>query len=225
VKHAVLDLFSGMGMFSLGLERSGGFETVGFCEIEPYARAVLKKHWPDVPQNEDVRTLCKSPESQPSSSQALPAKTYQSRESESGLMANDPACFSTPYESLATYDQIGSCWRTCQPFLTGDTDEFSGRWPRSGMMRSGTAYRLDTLAHRTDATAYGMLPTPSGTSNHGKNHVSGRLDEWGGSSNPFRGTELGKIHSPRFEEWMMGAPDRWTELTSAETPLSRKSRK
>jgi len=32
------------------------------------------------------------------------------------------------------------------------------------------------------------LPTPSGCSNRGKNHVVGRLDEWGGSSNPFRGT-------------------------------------
>jgi site-specific DNA-cytosine methylase len=30
----VLDLFSGIGGFSLGLERTGGFETVAFCEIE-----------------------------------------------------------------------------------------------------------------------------------------------------------------------------------------------
>ena len=32
----VLDLFSGIGGFSLGLERTGGFRTVAFCEIEPY---------------------------------------------------------------------------------------------------------------------------------------------------------------------------------------------
>jgi DNA (cytosine-5)-methyltransferase 1 len=53
----VLDLFSGIGGFSLGLERTGGFETVAFCEIESYCRAVLKKHWPEVPCYEDVRTL------------------------------------------------------------------------------------------------------------------------------------------------------------------------
>jgi DNA (cytosine-5)-methyltransferase 1 len=53
----LLDLFSGIGGFSLGLERSGGFQTVAFCEIEPYCRAVLKKHWPDVPCYDDVRTL------------------------------------------------------------------------------------------------------------------------------------------------------------------------
>jgi DNA (cytosine-5)-methyltransferase 1 len=56
-KLRVLDIFSGIGGFSLGLERSGGFETVAFCEIEPYCRRVLKKHWPDVPCYEDVRTL------------------------------------------------------------------------------------------------------------------------------------------------------------------------
>jgi len=53
----VLDLFSGIGGFSLGLERTGGFSTVAFCEIEPFPRAVLRKHWPDVRQYEDVRTL------------------------------------------------------------------------------------------------------------------------------------------------------------------------
>ena len=53
----VLDLFSGIGGFSLGLERTGGFETAAFCEIDPYARAVLNKHWPEVPCYEDVRTL------------------------------------------------------------------------------------------------------------------------------------------------------------------------
>jgi len=53
----VLDLFSGIGGFSLGLERTGGFETVAFCEIEEYPRRVLAKHWPDVPCYTDVREL------------------------------------------------------------------------------------------------------------------------------------------------------------------------
>jgi DNA (cytosine-5)-methyltransferase 1 len=52
----VLDLFSGIGGFSLGLERAG-MRTVAFCEIDPYCRAVLRKHWPDVPIHEDVREL------------------------------------------------------------------------------------------------------------------------------------------------------------------------
>jgi len=56
-KLKVLDLFSGIGGFSLGLERTGGFETVAFCEIEEFPRKVLAKHWPDVPRYSDVRTL------------------------------------------------------------------------------------------------------------------------------------------------------------------------
>lgn len=52
-----LDLFAGIGGFSLGLEWSGGFETIAFCEIDGYAQKVLKKNWPDIPIYEDVREL------------------------------------------------------------------------------------------------------------------------------------------------------------------------
>jgi DNA (cytosine-5)-methyltransferase 1 len=52
----VLDLFSGIGGFSLGLERAG-LHTIAFCEIEPYCRAVLAKRWPGIPIHADVREL------------------------------------------------------------------------------------------------------------------------------------------------------------------------
>lgn len=52
----VLDVFSGIGGFSLGLERAG-MRTVAFCEIDTFARSVLAKHWPDVPIHGDVRSL------------------------------------------------------------------------------------------------------------------------------------------------------------------------
>ncbi|MDZ7824487.1 MAG: DNA cytosine methyltransferase [Ahrensia sp.] len=56
-KLKVLDLFSGIGGFSIGLERTGGFETVAFCEIEPFPCKILAKHWPEVPIYGDVRQL------------------------------------------------------------------------------------------------------------------------------------------------------------------------
>ena len=51
-----LDLFSGIGGFTIGLERAG-FKTVAFCEIDKYCRLVLKKHWKDIKIYDDVRKI------------------------------------------------------------------------------------------------------------------------------------------------------------------------
>ena len=55
VRH--LDLFSGIGGFALAAQWVGGIETVGFCEIDPWAQKVLAKNFPNVPIHDDVKTL------------------------------------------------------------------------------------------------------------------------------------------------------------------------
>ena len=52
----VLDLFSGIGGFSHGLDKVG-FKTVAFCEMDEYCKLVLQKHWKGVKIYNDVKEL------------------------------------------------------------------------------------------------------------------------------------------------------------------------
>jgi len=55
IRH--LDLFSGIGGFALAARMAGGIETVGFCEIDPWAQKVLAKNFPSAPIHNDIKTL------------------------------------------------------------------------------------------------------------------------------------------------------------------------
>ena len=58
-KYKVLDLFSGLGGFSLGLERTGHFRTVAFCDNNKFSKAILDKHWKGIKIYDDVREITK----------------------------------------------------------------------------------------------------------------------------------------------------------------------
>jgi DNA (cytosine-5)-methyltransferase 1 len=57
MKLRTLDLFSGIGGFSLGLESTGFFETIGFVEKDKFCQKVLKKHWNNINIEEDIRNV------------------------------------------------------------------------------------------------------------------------------------------------------------------------
>lgn len=54
---SVGSLFSGIGGFDLGLERTGHFKIEWQCEIDPFCNMVLEKHWPNVDRYLDVRSI------------------------------------------------------------------------------------------------------------------------------------------------------------------------
>lgn len=54
--YTVASFFSGIGGFDLGLQRAG-FAIRFHCEIKPFCRDVLRRHWPGVPLCEDIRRL------------------------------------------------------------------------------------------------------------------------------------------------------------------------
>ena len=59
VRLKLLDLFSGLGGFSLGIEKTGHFKTIAFCDNDKYCKLVLQKHWKEVKIYNDVKEITK----------------------------------------------------------------------------------------------------------------------------------------------------------------------
>lgn len=99
----VIDLFSGIGGLSLGLERAG-MQTVAFCEIDEFCQLVLRRHWPGVPLHADVRSL-----------RGLPVSRLI------GCREADGACGSTEWPSLRpawiVIENVAHTWRRWVPEL------------------------------------------------------------------------------------------------------------
>ena len=57
-----IDLCSGVGGFALGFEQAKLSAPILFCDIEPWSRKILAKHWPQVPIAEDVKELANDPD-------------------------------------------------------------------------------------------------------------------------------------------------------------------
>ena len=52
-----LDLFSGIGGFALGLQRTGKFKTIAFCEYDEFCHRVLRKNFGNVPIIKDIKSF------------------------------------------------------------------------------------------------------------------------------------------------------------------------
>jgi hypothetical protein len=158
----VIDLFSGIGGFSLGLERAG-MRTVAFCEINQFCTKVLKERWPTVPTYPGIyalNSLLRRVRKRSSRPDFL-AKTYHSLERVPDLPASVQDSSGLSYEPFAWFDHGSRCWRTWQRCLVEGWTRYSDVWPRSGMTRNGIAYRRQPLVLLTSATASGsLLPTP-----------------------------------------------------------------
>jgi hypothetical protein len=70
--------------------------------------------------------------------------------------------------------------RLRQRLVTAGLMRYPGTWKAKTTPSGRVLSRLSVSAPGIAVNGCGLLPTPSGTSNHGKNHVAGRIDEWGG---------------------------------------------
>ena len=132
------------------------------------------------------------------------AKTFPTPDEGQELKENEADCFSRPFAWFANYDRESLCWRTWQRCLLEGWTEFSGRWPRSGLMRNGIAYRLPPLVPRISGTERLYWVTPTA--------VEGR-----------RGSKPGRPHDtgyPLAQQVLM--PHRWPTPTARDWKAGHK---
>ena len=100
-----------------------------------------------------------------SSQEDFPAKTSQSRDTKQALKANAVDYGQSAPVLLGSFDPDTPSLKTSQTCLTDTGEiglsEYSGTFPRSGMMRSGTVYQLPNLARTITEIGSGLLPTPA----------------------------------------------------------------
>ncbi len=244
-KLKVLDLFSGIGGFSLGLERTGGFETVAFCEIDPYCRKVLAKHWPGAPIFEDVRELTGDAVGPvdiivggyPCQPFSLAGKRRGAEDDrETGRLCQigleqQSRLWPTPTDGGGgktlpdgttpkgkTPD--GRKQTVCLERAVQSVER--GLWPTptvNGNYNKGGASKTSGVGL---ATAVRMWATPQAQDAKNINQMKSQYHTLPKQMGQVEGS--GRLNPP-WVEWLMGFPLEWTALEPSETPSSRRSRK
>jgi hypothetical protein len=157
------------------------------------------------------------------------AKTSATQASAQASTANAPGYGQSMPELLASYDRDSSLWRTSQLCLDGALSEFSETWPRSGLMRSGTAYRLPPLVPLTAVTESGsLLPTPRSSDTNGAGlHGDGGMDLrtyvqlWPTpAARDWRSESCSKEYAETRNAETRGKPLSWMVNTPRTTPRS-----
>ncbi len=144
----------------------------------------------------------------PAKTSAQPARALESTESEA-------ECGRTWRESFARWDRGTSLWKTPPSLLAEDSTEFSGIWPRWGMMRGGECSERTMPEHLTRETASGLWLTPQANED-ACGTPAGKMQKMLGNDPRIQGTtpeEWGRgTLNPTWVEWLMGWPLGYTDL-------------
>jgi len=215
-----LDLFSGIGAYALGLEQAG-HEVIGFCENDPWARKILKKHYPTKPISWCVKSLHKALMESLADSHvktlATPLLHTQPPQVQTESVRD---CSGRLLTAFAWWEQSTCSWRTWQRCFseTGAViwEQYLEPWPPSGMIRNGIAWAREPLASPTIAPAHTFLPTLGASDGAGSSR-----SRYKGSQNRMRGRMSDGLRTspsdapltnPSFAEAVIGLPKDYTAL-------------
>ena len=167
-----IDLCSGIGGFALGFEWAGLSRPVLFCDIEPWSRKILAKHWPDVPITDDVKVIANdqidlfqelTPE-KPSLPQAIPASPSVSLESKKAQKMTAISGRSLA-KLLHTKDPLLQFSKMFMATLPWASTKCLLTWKPKITPRGRLLCQLAASTPRTDATDSGLLHTPTAKAN------------------------------------------------------------
>jgi len=157
-----------------------------------------------------------------------PVRTYHAPETETGLTVNALDCGPRWPGSLARCSPPLSGWKTRQCSLFGGLTEFSGTWPRWGMMRDGECFphAMPVLPTFENGVGY-TLPTARASRIAARAGMAtianiknprGNLEEWVYQN---EGKPTSGYVTPALVEWVMMWPHGWTDCTCAATDRFR----
>jgi len=235
-------LFAGIGGFDLGLERAG-MRCKWQVEINPYAQAVLKKHWPDVARHDDVTTF--PPEGDWSVDVicgGFPCQDISVAGKGAGLSGARSGLW---YEFARIIRQIRPQWvivENVRAFTSRGIDTVLGQmadlgydaeWHCIPACAVGAPHRRERIWIVAHAVGDGCCDVADAAATDGKGagktgQLRDRLDyaaergQTKTSAYPPPPPTGGSLN-PTWVEWLMGFPPGWTALDASETPLSRRS--
>ena len=200
-----------------------------------------REFWPDTGQVPRDTTTCEPSENITCNRSISSVVDFRVRisvlqERVRALTANALDSGVSSLELLARYDLLTSSWKTSQRCLAEDSERFSETWPRSGMMRNGTAYLRPPCAPLTGETGFSSWGTPRASIGGGdavkraaRGMLEGQVLVWptprchnasetaSPSERKRRSPGLGAV----WVEQLMGFPDGWTEVGQAD-PVNHK---
>ena len=153
---------------------------------------------------------------------ASPAKTSQSQETEQEYKTERAVDYgqSAPV-CLGSFDPNTPSLKTSQTCLMENGElglsEFSGTFPRSGMMRSGTVYQLPNLARTTTEIGSGLWHTPKASD---YKSVTSNIEYHKRRSSMELPCQVATVENdtspmnPEWVEWLMGFPIGHTDLNA-----------